>query len=231
MAINYGSLKESEKELIHKFYDYLEHTYKMHLEVISAFENIKNPEECKKIINSIYELEKVSNITQADLLDECTWMISKEQPQASHLRFVIAIINSINDLERICDYANNIAKFLERHNYISEECFNIILTLEKLAITNYKSVFDYFRSNDAVTTYKFAEQLQNSFSQEFGRQLKAIRDIYINKSSYINDNSELLTAPILALKNVERIMDHIMNIIEYFIYIKESNFFFNKKVQ
>ncbi|WP_027119935.1 phosphate signaling complex protein PhoU [[Mycoplasma] testudinis] len=229
MAINYGSLKQSEDNLIKKFYEYLSHTYKMHLVVVKAFELYSNKDEFHKKTAQVFELEKISNITQADLLDECTWIISKEQPQASHLRFVIAIINSINDLERICDYANNLAKFLENNINIRPEDIYPLKSMEELAVNNYLKIFEYFKTHDATSCYKYAEQLLNEFTQEFRCHLKTFKGTYFGENGTNND-AEIAVAIILAFKNVERIMDHVMNIIEYFIYIKECNFFFDKRV-
>lgn len=231
MAVNYGNLKKSETELIQKFYEYLDHTYQMHRTVLKALEEFQNPQQLKTEIQKIYELEKISNITQADLLDECTWIISKDQPRASHLRFVIAIINSINDLERICDYANNIAKFLERStNSLDPGAIELVKELESIAVDSYHKIFNHFREHDANETYKYAEELQETFSTAYIEKFKEIRSTYIkNAVNMTDDESKFFVNLILAFKNVERILDHVTNIIEYFIYIKESNFFFKKR--
>lgn len=226
MAINYGSLKQAENNLLKKFYAYLSHTYKMHLVVIKTFEEYANIEEVNKKIQRVFELEKISNITQAELLDECTWMISKEQPQAGHLRFVIAIINSINDLERICDYANNLAKFLEKTPSMKPDHLTSLATLERLAIDNFYKIFEHFRTHDAFNSYEYAEELLNDFTKKFREHLEVFNDSFFRENQHDNGVAVSL---ILAFKNVERIMDHIMNVIEYFIYIKEAHFFFKKR--
>ncbi|MDE7433614.1 MAG: hypothetical protein K2M43_00445, partial [Mycoplasmoidaceae bacterium] len=41
--------------------------------------------------------------------------MSKNQPVGNHLRFIIAILNSITDLERMADYVMSTAKFFNRH--------------------------------------------------------------------------------------------------------------------
>lgn len=231
MAINYGTLKQSEKELISKFYEYLEHGYQMHLNVLKALNGFDNLLNKSEILEEIYSMEKVSNITHADLLDESTWIISKEQPQASHLRFVIAIINSINDLERICDYANNLAKFLENNNEIHSSALEVLTNLESKAIVNYQKTFEFFKKNDAYETYQYGLQLQKEFWHEYSDALKNLRLIYLNENNSFNakNNVDSFIQLTLALKNIERIIDHVMNIINHFVFIKESNFFFRKR--
>ncbi|WP_027123758.1 phosphate signaling complex protein PhoU [Mycoplasmoides pirum] len=229
MAINYGTLKQSEKELIQKFYEYLEHTYQMHLLLLKALQQ-SDLLKTNDLIEKIQNMEKISNITHADLLDECTWMISKEQPQASHLRFVIAIINSINDLERICDYANNLSKFIKHNPNIYKSALQVVEDLESLAIITYQKIFDFFKNNDAQDTYKYGLKLQEECTNKYLNALKALRTIYAEPTDSFNhphDSKEFVQL-VLAIKNIERIVDHIMNIIEHFIYIKESNFFFSK---
>lgn len=230
MATNYRLLKQSENELIQKFYDYVDHTFQMHkmvLQILNDFNNQKNFEKLENEIQSIYDAEKIANITQADLLDECTWIISKDQPQASHLRFVIAIINSINDLERICDYANNITKNIYEKKVISPSGLAIVKLLEEMAVNIFEKIFDHFRSHDASETYVLAEKLHSQFMLEYSNQIKILHSIY--SSDQNSENNTDFIYIVLTIKNIERILDHVMNIIEYFIYIKESNFFFKKR--
>ncbi|WP_033159957.1 PhoU domain-containing protein [Mycoplasmoides alvi] len=233
MAINYGTLKQSEKELISKFYDYLEHTYQMHLKVLEALDSYEDLINKNKLLQEIYEMEKMSNIIHSDLLDESVWIISKEQPQASHLRFVIAIINSINDLERICDYANNLSKFLDRNLTIYTPALKVLKNLENKAIINYQKVFDFFKQNDASEAHKYVLELQKKFWNEYSMSLKTLKNIYVNENEVFNNNNnnttEYFIELILAIKNIERIMDHVMNVVNHFVFIKESNFFFRKK--
>ncbi len=231
MAINYGTLRQSEKELIQKFYDYLEHANQMHLSILKALHSEPGSPEWTETIGRVQDMEKESNITHADLLDECTWIISKEQPQASHLRFVIAIINSINDLERICDYANNLSKFMAQNPQIYKPALDVVEDMENFAIVSYQKIFDFFKTNDAQASHQFALKLQDESNSKFFQALKALRQIYSRISFEANDrsreNKELIHV-VLALKNVERILDHAINVIEHFVFIKESNFFFSK---
>ncbi|WP_027122311.1 phosphate signaling complex protein PhoU [[Mycoplasma] imitans] len=228
MSRNYKSLKYSEQELINKFYEYIDHGIKIHETLLKALYNYKNGEPYLELLDDIFKMEKHSNIKQADLLDDSTWVISKEQPQASHLRFIIAIISSSNDIERICDYANNVAKFLKKNDNITPQKLDVIIDLQEEALTNYKDVVTHLKENDAEETYKFADIRQQEFESKYKRYLKNFKKYDINSEDELQLN--LLVDTILVIKNIERINDHLVNIVEYFVYIKESSFFFDKKI-
>lgn len=228
MSRNYKSLKYSEQELISKFYEYIDHGIKIHEKLLQALCNYKNHEPYQGILDEIFKMEKHSNIKQADLLDDSTWIISKEQPQTSHLRFIIAIISSSNDIERICDYANNVAKFLLKNDNISSQKLDVIIDLQENSLNNYKDVVAHLKENNAEETYKFADIRQQEFESKYKRYLKNFKKYDLNSEDELQLN--LLIDTILVIKNIERINDHLVNIVEYFVYIKESSFFFDKKI-
>ncbi|MDC4163262.1 PhoU domain-containing protein [Mycoplasma bradburyae] len=228
MSRNYKSLKYSEQELINKFYEYIDHGIAIHEKLLIALNKYRNGEDYKEVVKEIFKMEKISNIKQADLLDDSTWIISKEQPQASHLRFIIAIISSSNDIERICDYANNVAKFLNNNDNISNKKLDIVIDLQQDVIKNYKDVIEHLKQNEAEDTYKFADIRQQEFESKYKRYLRMFKQYDLNSDDELQLN--LLIDMILMIKYIERINDHLVNIVEYFVYIKESSFFFDKKI-
>lgn len=51
-----------------------------------------------------------------DTIDEaCMITIATQQPAASDMRLIVAIVKSAGEMERIADYANNIGKIVQRH--------------------------------------------------------------------------------------------------------------------
>ncbi|MCL0094540.1 phosphate signaling complex protein PhoU [Dehalococcoidales bacterium] len=78
-----------------------------------------------KVINRTMDALKHRDLTQArqiikddqkindkrfEIEESCTRLIATQQPMASDLRLIIAILNIITDLERIADYADGIAQ-------------------------------------------------------------------------------------------------------------------------
>ena len=78
-----------------------------------------------KVINRTMDALKHRDLTQArqiikddqkindkrfEIEESCTRLIATQQPMASDLRLIIAILNVITDLERIADYADGIAQ-------------------------------------------------------------------------------------------------------------------------
>ena len=64
--------------------------------------------EAKKII----EDDEIINKKRQTIEDKCIYLIATQQPVASDLREIIAVLNIITDLERMGDYAEGIAKLL-----------------------------------------------------------------------------------------------------------------------
>lgn len=105
MAINIHSLIKSEKELSSSFVSLFKFCFKMHTRLLEYMNNDSinetTLEKFQSYKNKVMELKN-------NLRDDCIWIISKDQPRSTHLRYIIAIIYSIKDLERISEYAYNI---------------------------------------------------------------------------------------------------------------------------
>ncbi|MBU0691861.1 phosphate signaling complex protein PhoU [bacterium] len=83
---------------------------------VKALEGIDSP-LAKQVIKHDKELDR----TEVEIEDKCLKILALHQPVARDLRFVVAVLKMNNDLERIGDFAVNIAKrtiFLSNHNPI-----------------------------------------------------------------------------------------------------------------
>jgi len=161
-------------------------------------------------------IERDVNINDLELeIDEMTrTILALRQPAASDLRFVIATIKLVTDLERIGDLAEGIAeKMLEtlEHPLIH------VASLESLAdlvMAQLKLALDAFSNNDIETAmicitgdkkvndmYKVVQREHFTYMIEDPRQI-----------------TEGLTASNIA-KNLERIGDHIVSLAEMVVYM------------
>lgn len=65
-----------------------------------------DPTLAQRIMDTGFEIDR----REIEIEEECLKVLALHQPVATDLRFIVAVIKINNDLERIADYASNIAK-------------------------------------------------------------------------------------------------------------------------
>ncbi|OYD26679.1 phosphate transport system protein [Mycoplasma testudineum] len=225
MSRNYENLRNSEENLSKIFEKFFRHSIKIHRTTLKAIDALieKNNEKAEEYFVQIDKEEFESNQFEANIIDEAVWIISKDQPLANHLRFLIAIISSSSDLERICDYAKNISKFL-KFNYHSDQYYlENLKSLHTNVFKKYFEIFEKFKATDPNHVLEFALSKKESFERKYIQNIKIV-----TQRLTLENQQDYLYNFIIALKNVERILDHQINIIEKFIYIKRGAFIIEK---
>lgn len=230
MSTNYSIVKESEKELTKHFFIFYKHVYKSWKKLDDLMSSKKKIEDYD--LEEFLKLEHRSNQYEAELLDECIWIISSNQPMERHLRFIVSIIYSISDLERMADYVINNAKFINTHQLdrkiitiISNSIHANLLTMDKIVseLKNQENITKHW-----ITTYRKVVTIQKEFKDLYTKLIKQISAVLYEQTN-ISDISAVLNGSLLVLKNNERNIDHAINLVENFIYIRNSDFFHNKK--
>jgi phosphate transport system protein len=142
-------------------------------------------------------------------------LLALRQPMARDLREILAALRIANDLERICDYAANVAK---RSIVLNQSpAVKPVYTLPrmvKLAEALTKDVLDAYVARDAdkaMIVWARDEELDEMYSSLFRELL-----------TYMMEDPRNITASthlLFMAKNVERIGDHATNIAEtvYFL--------------
>ncbi len=225
MSVNYSLLKTSENELLSKFRTFAKHVILSWKELYKTL-SVENT-ITKKKLEVFFEYEDQSNHYEAEILDDAMWAISKNQPVGNHLRFVIAILNSITDLERMADYVMSTARFCNAHKTGDKKVFALLLDSIKDSYTYIEKIINCLINKNAVETYELAIKYQKNYQVKYQETMHILSKYIHNMSA--KQVSEFLTGSIIIFKHVERNVDHAVNIAENFIYIKESNFFFTKK--
>jgi phosphate transport system protein len=160
--------------------------------------------------------EKVVNQLHVESDLRCNQMIAKRQPIAVDLREVIAVIHSINDLERIGDEAKKIAlkaSALEGGLKMPIQ-FDPVQRMADLVAEMLRLAIDAFlRQDDTV-----AQQL-------YGRdaEVDRLRDQLVQQLIDRMGQDPTVVTPALAMvfvvQSIERIGDHAKNIAEYVVHI------------
>ncbi|ACF07583.1 phosphate transport system regulatory protein PhoU [Metamycoplasma arthritidis] len=218
--INYLSLQTSEKNAFDLLFAYFDHMLLMHKNFylyLKMHHDHETDETKEKQYKKIKRLEKKSNATFSQLLDEYTWTIQKENPLSKHLRRLISLISSLYDLERMCDYIDRFSKFINSY----------FLQLDTEHFASFMKVESFIEKILAETK----QELLNKNSTSIYKKVKiAIRNCnelcHIELEIFSKQKTNFEFASIW--KCFDRTLDHLENIIENFLFMKNKNFWFEK---
>ncbi|WP_381415311.1 phosphate signaling complex protein PhoU [Spiroplasma endosymbiont of Anurida maritima] len=188
---------------------------------ISQYHNMRKylTDHDDKIFNNVTSTEESINDLQNTMMKTSVWKIAKRQMVAGDLRKMIGYVIISRDIERIADYAFNICNFINKYNPDNNLVGHLIHLVNKIV--------DMLEKLDGILngTLKMAEvynmpeddlEIDKIYKTEFKSLIKEIKDA----KSEVEIKSTALT--IMQLKYIERAGDHILNIVETLIYIKEG---------
>jgi phosphate transport system protein len=146
--------------------------------------------------------------------------IATRQPMAVDLREVIAILRIANDLERIGDLAKNIAKRVSvlDNNDLPRKLRGGLTHIMGIAISLLTEAIDSFVASDsakATVVRGRDEEIDLMYNSLFRELL-----------TYMMEDSGIVTSGVHLLfcaKNIERIGDHVTNIVESVYYMVEGH--------
>jgi phosphate transport system protein len=177
-------------------------------------------------VNVIYSDAQVNDLQNA--VDRLTVrMLAMRQPMGSDLRHIISALKIATDLERIADYAANIAKNVMDLDHVSlEKPVGLIIRMAELASHMLKDVIDAYRGSDvrkATTVWHRDEDI----NQVYADLLSHLRS-YMKADS---DNINAYTSLIFAARCCERIGDHIKNVAESVYFITHGESFLENPIE
>lgn len=215
MSVNYGLLKESENEIMGEFrifYDYI-------IEIQSALYNSliarKDQNITEEDFDNIQSMVKKAEIMHNDLLSNCIWLIQKNEPRASHLRFIIAIVYSIKSLLYISDGVVKIANFFYKKKIIAE-LFKEFLTAYEDTIELSKEIANSLTERDISIVVQNLKDKFDTYHQEIKNLVR--KCAYIHDDNLYRDNKDLINF-IINVGRLERLIERQENILSDFSYI------------
>ena len=147
-------------------------------------------------------------------------LIAKQQPVAIDLRRIIIAIKIATDLERIADFAVNIAKSTIRIG--NEEHIKPIERLKKMheiTATMLNEALTAYEKDDIQQAKKVAE-MDDQVDTLYGETIIELFQLNNEKS----DSLPQITQFLLICRYLERSADHITNIVEYIIYLVKGKY-------
>ena len=163
----------------------------------------------------VIESDKKIDALEQDVSNLTIRMLALRQPMATDLREVVAAIKISSDIERIGDYAKNIAKRALQLNQLQPlRPVSSIPRMGKLAQQIVKDVLDAYVEKDgdrAVAAWRRDEEIDEMYTSLFRELLTYMMEDPRN----IGPSTHLL----FIAKNIERIGDHATNIAETVYYL------------
>ena len=201
-----GRMRELEKEVVNMG-DMVIAATSRSVEALKA----RNIDDAMKIIAD----DLLINKKRWDIEERCIKLIALQQPVASDLREIIAVLNIITDLERMGDYAEGIAKIV------------VMLGTEPLV----KPLVDIPRMEEKATS--MLKRSLDAFVKRDAKAAKAICNedddvdmlydqVYRELLTYMIGDPKTIsraTPLIWAAHNLERIADRVTNICERIVFL------------
>jgi len=164
---------------------------------------------------SVLDEDKKIDKLEEDVEETAILMIAKQQPVATDLRHIISAIKITSELERVGDYAKNIAKSSIRlakedlpfENEDVAKMHSACLQMMKMFIDSYNS--------ENLTDAKTLAELDDEIDELYGQVIRSILDGSFSGKKTSNQSSQLL----FIVRSYERIGDHITNMAEEILYM------------
>lgn len=169
----------------------------------------------EKLSEQIIKNDDLVDNLQKEIEDKCIKLIAKEQPLATDLRIIFTTTKLVTDLERMADYAVDIAKItirLKNEKFIKE--LVDIPKMGKIVNEMIRKGLDAYVTADEKMAYdvcKMDDQIDGLYKSIFTEML----NLMIKNSANINQITQLL----FVCKYLERVGDHVTNICEWTIYL------------
>ncbi|HSQ33977.1 MAG TPA: PhoU domain-containing protein, partial [Peptostreptococcaceae bacterium] len=166
-------------------------------------------------VNKTFELEKLVNQLQKDLLNYLL-KLSKTPLSENAREIVDELFNTVNDIERIGDHAENIAELaqfvIEKDVNLSEKGVEELKDLYNKVISTYKYSLESMKNGDVDLAYRVVKMEEQVDLME--------RSCRTNHMYRLNNNLCSVDSGVIFLdliSNLERVSDHSVNIAQQVI--------------
>lgn len=163
----------------------------------------------------VVEQDAVLNHYEVEVNEIAIQALSLLQPVAKDLRTLISAIKIANELERIGDYAKNIARYVIKKQVFPNSIEADALDLINIFLAQFEETIEVLKQPDANFAYQTGlkdEILDKRFIE------------LVDKIELLPASERISVATIGILRNVERAGDHSKNVCEHIIYRTKSQF-------
>jgi len=164
---------------------------------------------------SILDNDEHINHMEEEVNDRVILLIAKQQPVATDLRRLMVLVKIAADMERIGDYACNIAK--ETIRIGKDEHIEPIVLLDEMRIKTIKmlkQVLDAF-TNENMEEAKTIAKLDDEVDEMYGHIIRTLLNAGVNNPAQLSQVTQLS----FVCRYLERSADHATNIAERLLYL------------
>lgn len=166
------------------------------------------------LAEKIIKDDDIPDKMELDIQDRCVKLIATQQPLAKDLRTICAALKISTDLERIGDYAVDIAKTTIRLN--GQDYIKPLIDIPQMAKTSVEMIADALNAyvNDNALLAEQVCAKDDAIDGLYSRVFRELISFMIDDTTTISQATHLL----LVARYIERIADHTTNICEWVIY-------------
>lgn len=171
-----------------------------------------NAELARGVVQNDYRV----NALEVAIDEECTRIVARRQPAASDLRLVMAVIKTINDLERIGDEAKRVARMVaeEMNGTLNQETRQELEHMGTLVRDMLRQVLDAFARMDVATAVEVVHN-DSKVDSKYGSITRHLMTYMAEDPRSI----PLMLNILWAARAMERMGDRCQNIAEYIFYL------------
>jgi phosphate transport system protein len=168
-----------------------------------------------RLVTQVLEDERVVNQLHLESDLRCNQMIARRQPIAVDLREIIAVIHTINDLERVGDEAKKIA--LKAKSFVESKLpvpFEPIARMADIVVEMLRGAIDAFVRQDSGAAARLTSR---------DHEVDALRDRMVSELiGRMTDDPATVSdalALVFVVQSIERVGDHAKNVAEYVVHV------------
>ena len=167
------------------------------------------------LAREVTETETIINNLEVEIDRECVEILARRQPIASDLRFIIMIIKTVNDMERMADEVHRVFKMGNRvisaggDPPSNDDIEELATRVHKLLLQTLR-VFEQEDDAGALALIRKDKKVDKKFETT----LKRVKKWMMAESDSVPDAIDILWA----IRSLERVGDRLCNICEHVIF-------------
>lgn len=180
-------------------------------------QTLQEPDREKEL--DIIACDEYINRMEEEINDNAQRALALLTPVAKDLRQLLAGVKIASELERIGDYAKNIAKQLIKQETLPKSAVEYSIAMEEKMLEMLQKTLKAYQDNEHRICFEIA-----GMDQEINQLMRELRQKLIDDET-LGRHELFMTASML--RSLERSGDHVKNICEHIIYmVKDQHYDF-----
>lgn len=173
-----------------------------------------------KLAQQVKDFDRQVNDFEVDIDEHCLDILARRQPAAKDLRLVLAVLKSINDVERIGDLAKRIAKVMlkeQPENRPAQSQLDELAQMGQKVVQMLQRALAAFEQMDADTALQVLRE-DKVIDDDYARIMQHALNNMMQDAANVGVNLQISNVA----KALERVGDHGRNICEHTIFLSKG---------